>query len=65
MTIRRELGTWFKSSRSPDKADCVEVNLGARVGIRDTKARTAGALDVPAAGWSALVAELKVDPAAN
>jgi hypothetical protein len=56
MTIRRrEPGTWFKSSSSPDKADCVEVSLGTTVGIRDTKARTAGELEVPEASWSAFL----------
>lgn len=59
MTIRREPGTWFKSSRSPDKADCVEVNLDRTVGIRDTKARDAGQLALPASAWSAFLADLK------
>jgi len=59
MTIPREPDKWFKSTKSPDNANCVEVNLGTPVGVRDTKARSAGALAVSAAGWSALVAELK------
>ena len=59
MTRRSESGVWFKSSRSPDKADCVEVNFGETVGVRDTKVRSAGALVVSVAGWSAFVADLK------
>jgi hypothetical protein len=59
MTIPSDSDGWFKSTWSADNANCVEVCLGSSVGVRDTKARTAGVLTVPAAGWSALVAELK------
>jgi hypothetical protein len=61
MTIPRDPDRWFKSTRSANNADCVEVHLGAVVGVRDTKAREAGALDVPAGGWSAFVAGLKTN----
>lgn len=47
---------WFKSSRSKDNADCVEVRLDeAEVGVRDTKDRLGGQLSVPASAWRALV----------
>ncbi|MFE0023601.1 DUF397 domain-containing protein [Amycolatopsis sp. NPDC059021] len=48
-------GTWFKSSYSPDKADCVEVRLSEKVGIRDSKAPEAGQLAVPGETWKALL----------
>ncbi|MTE11516.1 DUF397 domain-containing protein [Nocardia sp. CT2-14] len=32
------MGKWFKSSRSPQANECVEIFLGDdRVGVRDTK----------------------------
>lgn len=55
MTIQREPGRWFKSSYSPDKEDCVEVRLGAAVGVRDSKAPEAGQLAVSGESWAALL----------
>jgi hypothetical protein len=59
MTTRRERDPWFKSSWSPDKADCVEVNLGGAVGVRDTKDREGGELALPVAAWVAFLDGLK------
>ena len=53
MTKPRDPGTWFKSSRSKDLTDCVEVRLAPTVGVRDTKDRAAGHLTVSAAAWAA------------
>jgi len=52
-------GTWRKSTYSGTEADCVEVAVAARVGVRDTKNRAAGALEVPVASWGAFVTVAK------
>ena len=44
---------WRKASYSGHEDNCVEVALGPVVGVRDTKARRAGQLTVPAAAWRA------------
>ncbi|QWF81264.1 DUF397 domain-containing protein [Amycolatopsis sp. CA-230715] len=54
-------GQWKKSSRSQQSTSCVEVNLGATVGVRDTKARKSGTLRVPATAWRAFVATTGTD----
>jgi hypothetical protein len=54
---------WGTSSRSQNSENCVEVALGETVGVRDTKARSGGALAVPPSAWSAFVNGLKVDHA--
>ncbi|MEC3976933.1 DUF397 domain-containing protein [Amycolatopsis sp. H20-H5] len=59
MTTSREPGTWFKSSRSPDKADCVEVRLGRVVEVRDTKDRLGGSIGLSSAAWDALLDNVK------
>jgi hypothetical protein len=46
-------GTWFKSSRSKETQDCVEVNLDEMIGVRDTKDRDGGQLAVTTRAWSA------------
>jgi hypothetical protein len=58
MTVQREPGAWFKSSYSPDKADCVEVRLEAGVDgldVRDSKAPEAGEISVSGVSWRALL----------
>jgi Domain of unknown function (DUF397) len=47
---------WFKSSRSKETADCVEVRLADEVGVRDTKNRAGGQLVVGAGQWAAFLA---------
>jgi hypothetical protein len=57
----RELNQcWFKSSRSKDVQDCVEVALGENVGVRDTKDRLGGQLSVSAGSWLALVDTVRI-----
>lgn len=48
-------GGWFKSTRSKETADCVEVKLADEVGIRDTKDRDGGQLAVTGTQWSAFL----------
>lgn len=55
MTLQREPGTWFKSSWSTDKADCVEVAISHEVGVRDTKDRDGGQLVLTGVAWTALL----------
>jgi hypothetical protein len=54
-------GAWFKSSRSKDGQDCVEVALGENVGVRDTKDRLGGELDFPATAWSSFTKQMKIN----
>jgi hypothetical protein len=51
--------TWFKSARSKETVDCVEVALGDKVGVRATKDRDRGQLAVPTSGWAAFITGLK------
>jgi hypothetical protein len=48
---------WFKSSQSSSGNDtCVEVRItGTAVGVRDTKDRASGALDLTARAWEAFL----------
>lgn len=52
---------WRKSTYSQPSENCVEVGLagGEPVGVRDTKAREAGALTVPGEAWRALLAAVR------
>jgi hypothetical protein len=51
---------WRKSSRSSDKANCVEVGLGGSVvGVRDTKDRDGGTLVFSVEQWAHFVQELR------
>lgn len=58
--IRRDPGCWFKSSRSKETADCVEVRFAPTVGVRDTKDRDGGHLDLDPSAWGAFLAQLDV-----
>ncbi|GAA1967910.1 DUF397 domain-containing protein [Amycolatopsis minnesotensis] len=49
--------TWRKSSHSGQESDCVEVRLAPTVGVRDTKDRDSGYLDVAPAAWVAFTRE--------
>jgi len=47
---------WRKSSHSTSKGECVEVAPGARlVGVRDTKNRAGGHLEVSRETWHAFL----------
>jgi hypothetical protein len=47
---------WQKSTASGDSNACVEVTLARSVvGVRDTKSRAGGHLEVPAPAWKALM----------
>jgi len=51
---------WRISSYSGGNNQCVEVAVDNQViGVRDTKARTAGELDVPTASWAALLEQIR------
>ncbi|WP_163513087.1 DUF397 domain-containing protein [Fodinicola acaciae] len=52
---------WFKSSRSSGGSDnCIEVRLTSdEVGVRDSKARTAGTLHLTSTAWSTFTSALK------
>ena len=50
---------WRTSSYSGQDNQCVEVALDApTVGVRDSKARTDGELDLPAPAWAALIDQI-------
>jgi hypothetical protein len=50
---------WFKSSRSTNNAQCVEVRFAGAVGVRDSKDRSGPTLDVDAAAWRAFVTTVR------
>nr|WP_254126667.1 DUF397 domain-containing protein [Amycolatopsis sp. CA-230715] len=54
----RSTNDWFKSSRSKETADCVEVRLSPTVGVRDTKDRDGGQLDLGPRAWGAFLTSL-------
>ncbi|WP_067574582.1 DUF397 domain-containing protein [Nocardia acidivorans] len=58
MIKKPPIGEWFKSSRSPQSNECVEVFLGdGQVGVRDTKDRGQGPeLWFTARQWDAFLA---------
>lgn len=52
--------TWRKSSYSANGgATCVEVRPGPMVGVRDSKARNRGRLDVAPVTWRRFVAGVR------
>ncbi len=55
---------WFKSSRSSNNANCVEVRIdGGAVDVRDTKDRSGPMLTFEATSWASFVTELKAGAA--
>ncbi|SCE63547.1 protein of unknown function [Micromonospora haikouensis] len=55
---------WFKSSRSSNNANCVEVRfVGGAVDVRDTKDRTGPTLAFDSRSWASFVAGVKAGPA--
>jgi hypothetical protein len=53
---------WRKSSRSSDKANCVEVAVTAgAVAVRDSKRPADGTLIVPPPAWTAFTTALCAD----
>ena len=56
---------WRKSTRSgANGGNCVEVGFaadGRMVGVRDTKDRSGGILEVSSFAWSAFLREVKAD----
>ena len=50
---------WRKSSHSGNEGDCVEVAIDLTVGVRDSKDRAAGHLDVSREAWSAALDRLR------
>lgn len=51
---------WRTSTRTQGQGQCVEVGFGAsRVGVRDTKNRSAGYLTVRPDTWRAFVQQIK------
>ncbi|SCE81051.1 protein of unknown function (DUF397) [Micromonospora matsumotoense] len=52
---------WFKSSRSSDNANCVEVRfVGAEVGVRDSKDRSGPTPAFAAASWASFTQVLRL-----
>lgn len=56
MTVPDRPRVWRKASRSTNTDNCVEVALGATVGVRDTKDRAGGELAVGDTAWRAMLA---------
>ena len=55
---------WFKSSRSSNNANCVEVRfVGGAVDVRDTKDRSGPMLAFDATAWSGFITALKAGSA--
>ena len=55
---------WRKSSFSNAGGNCVEVGFaadGRMVGVRDTKDRSGGVLEVSGFAWAAFLREVKAD----
>lgn len=52
---------WRKSSHSGNQGDCVEIALGERAEVRDTKDRRGGQLAVTVTAWQAFTTGVKRD----
>ncbi|MDT7727030.1 MAG: hypothetical protein QOI21_3606 [Actinomycetota bacterium] len=50
---------WTTSSCSGEQGQCVEVQLAPVVGVRDTKNRADGALEVSAMAWRAFIGAVR------
>ena len=50
---------WFKSSYSAESANCVEVNVGAGVAVRDSKDPDGPVLHFSDSGWRGFVAAIR------
>ncbi len=60
MQALQEDALWRKSSRSSDKANCVEVAVSSDiVGVRDTKDRRGAMLAVSSDRWADFVRSLR------
>ncbi|MFA1550995.1 DUF397 domain-containing protein [Actinomadura chokoriensis] len=62
MTASRDLSLahWRKSGRSSGNGQCVEVaDLGADIGVRDSKAPDAGHLTLSLQVWAAFMTQAK------
>jgi len=58
--VRMQDRGWFKSSRSSDNANCIEVRFaGGQVDVRDTKDRTGPTLAFDSTTWTSFVTGLK------
>jgi hypothetical protein len=55
---RQRSAEWKTSSYTGEQGNCVEVKLTLVVGVRDTKNRAAGSLEVPGSAWRALLGNL-------
>ncbi|MER7165698.1 DUF397 domain-containing protein [Micromonospora sp. NPDC000207] len=64
MTVQSDTPTqgWFKSSRSSDNANCVEVRMDDdTVGVRDSKNPTGPTLAFTGQAWTGFLHALKAD----
>ncbi|GAA1013727.1 hypothetical protein Aple_088370 [Acrocarpospora pleiomorpha] len=52
---------WVKSSFSSVSGECVEVRMGDRVGMRDSKNPTGTVLDFPREVWEDFIGAIKSD----
>lgn len=60
-TVQFSAAAWRKSTFSGDgsNSNCVEVAIGERVGVRDSKAPAAGHLALGVGAWAAFVSEVR------
>lgn len=55
-----EISCWRTSSRSQGQGQCVEVGFGSdHVGVRDTKNRGAGRIEIASKLWQEFVGGIK------